>query len=682
MNDSAPLPEVRDVSKRFGSVVALRSATLTISRGEIHALMGANGAGKSTLVKILTGVFAANSGSITVDGAVRTFRSPAEARRAGIVSVYQDPALVPDLTVGQNMRLADVAFANVRSHLSDLGIADLNFGQLVRDIPYPVLRLIDLARALASSPVVLMLDEITAALPTDLSERVFAVVRRWRERGNSVIFISHRIAELAALCDRATVLRDGVSVGVTDAAQGSEDRIVSLMLGEAPMKDGPAEAAPGRTDRGATEGPPALEVRGLTYGNRLENVSFSLRAGEILGVAALEGQGQKELFDCIAGVSRHDGGEILARGRKLKLSHPGDAIAAGLVLVPANRLQALLPQRSIRENVALPLVRNPSRWGLIRENSERQRVAAAVKRLQIDARAGSELRRLSGGNQQKVVIARWIATGFQTLLCFDPTSGIDVGTKHQIYRLLREMADAGSSVLLFTSELPEIALVCDRAIVLFGGRIVAEMPASDADEGTLLRAAHGMGVAHGASAAPRVRAAHRASPPPRGTDATEPSADNWSPAVKAPGRGAGLIGKIRGAVAGYPALFGMPVLLIVFLAATVAIHPTFGSFDAQSLAMAALPLACAAAAQAVVVISGGIDLSIGSVIAVANVLAASTMKDASFGEALLLALAILIAGAAIGAVNGLLVVVSRVPDVIVTLTTGFIWGGVALLILG
>ena len=242
----------------------------------------------------------------------------------------------------------------------------------------------------------------------------------------------------------------------------------------------------------------------LSYGHILKNVSFAVRPGEILGVAALEGQGQQELFDCIAGVSRHDGGEIVARGRKLKLNHPGDAIAAGLVLVPANRLQALLPQRSIRENVALPLVRNPRDWGLIRGKSERERVGVAVKRLQIDARAGSELRRLSGGNQQKVVIARWVAAGFQTLLCFDPTRGIDVGTKHQIYRLLRELADAGSSVLLFTSELPEISLVCDRAIVLFGGEIVAEMPASEADEGALLRAAHGLsGARHARDAGGR-----------------------------------------------------------------------------------------------------------------------------------------------------------------------------------
>jgi ribose transport system ATP-binding protein len=676
MNDSTPLLEVCDLAKRFGSVVALKSAALTVSRGEIHALMGANGAGKSTLVKILTGVFPADSGTLALDGVARTFRSPAEARRAGIVSVYQDPALVPDLTVGENMRLAGVPFESVRGHLDELGVADLKLGELVRDIPYPILRLIDLARALASDPVVLMLDEITAALPADLSERVFAVARQWRERGNSIIFISHRMAEVAALCDRATVLRDGVTVGVTDTAHGSEDRIVSLMLGVEPVKAHPSEAKRRQFNRDAPQDL-ALSVHDLSYGHVLKAVSFAVRPGEILGVAALEGQGQQELFDCIAGVSRHDGGEIVARGRKLKLNHPGDAIAAGLVLVPANRLQALLPQRSIRENVALPLVRNPRDWGLIRGKSERARVGVAVKRLQIDARAGSELRRLSGGNQQKVVIARWLAAGFQTLLCFDPTRGIDVGTKHQIYRLLRELADAGSSVLLFTSELPEISLVCDRAIVVFAGEIVAEMPASEADEGALLRAAHGLGAARHA-----VDAGGRDIGSPRKTmNATATRASGTSNDVQRTSAGLGLVDSVNTVFANHRALIGMPALLVAFLAATVAIHPSFDSFDSQSVAMAALPLAFAAAAQTVVVISGGLDLSIGSVMAVANVLAASTMRDAGFAQSLFLAIVVLVAGAAIGAVNGLMVIVSRVPDVIVTLTTGFIWGGVALLIL-
>jgi len=497
---AAALLEVRDVAKRFNSVVALKAAALTIRPGEVHALMGANGAGKSTLVKILTGVFPADAGTITVNGEVRSFRSPAEARRAGIVSVYQDPALVPDLTVAQNMRLAEAEQSAVSGWLKELGIESLDYSAFVRDLPYPTLRLIDLARALAAEPKILMLDEITAALPADLSERVFAMVRRWRERGHAVIFISHRMAEVAALCDRTTVLRDGVTVGVTETARGSEDRIVSLMLGAEVAKIVATRAGKAQAAHLGSSEVPALEVRNLNCGHMVQDVSFSVRAGEVLGVAALEGQGQQELFDCIAGVRRYDSGAVLAHGKELKMRHPADAIVAGVVMVPANRIQALMQQRSIRENVALPAFGNLTSWGPIRMGAERLRVVDAVKRLQIDTRAESELRRLSGGNQQKVVIARWIANGFKTLLCFDPTRGIDVGTKRQIYSLVREVAASGAAVLLFSSELPEIPLACDRAIVMFGGKIVNEMPASEADEATLLRAAHGLVPQQGAQA--------------------------------------------------------------------------------------------------------------------------------------------------------------------------------------
>jgi ribose transport system ATP-binding protein len=487
----------KDVAKRFGSVVALKSASLEVRAGEIHALMGANGAGKSTLVKILTGVFPADGGEITIRGQARRFRSPAEARQAGIVSVYQDPALVPDLTVAQNLRLARVTLDAVREWLGDLGIAELDFSAFVRDLPYPVLRLIDLGRALASDPSILLIDEITASLPADLSERIFAIVRRWRDRGRSVIFISHRMAEVSALCDRATVLRDGISVGVTETARGSEERIVQLMLGyevaQAAAHSANVSAAAPSSDA------PALEVRGLRCGRLLNDVSFSLRAGEVLGIAALEGQGQEELFDCIAGVRDRDAGEIVVRGQPHRFRHPADAIRAGLVLVPANRIQAMLPQRSIAENVALPAYRDWRHWGLIDMRRERARIGEAIRRLQIDTRAEAELRRLSGGNQQKVMIARWLAGDFKTLLCFDPTRGIDIGTKRQIYALVRELAAAGAAVLLFTSELPEIPLACDRAIVLFGGRVVQEMPAAHADEATLLRASHGLAPQHGAA---------------------------------------------------------------------------------------------------------------------------------------------------------------------------------------
>ena len=487
-----PLLEIRDVAKRFGSVVALRGAALEVRPGEVHALMGANGAGKSTLVKIITGVFAADAGTMRLAGEARRFRSPAEARGAGIVSVYQDPALVPDLTLKQNMRLARVPLPAVLERLAQMGIERLDLEAFVRDLPQPILRLVDLARALASDPKILLLDEITAALPADMAETVFDMVRRWRNLGHAVIFISHRMAEVSALCDRTTVLRDGVTVGVTETARGSEDRIVSLMLGTDVARSTAKALGRPAPRRPAEDAAPALEVRGLGLGHVLHDVSFSLSAGEVLGVAALEGQGQDELFDCVAGVRRFDRGQVLAAGRELRLRHPGDAIRAGLVLVPANRLQALLQQRSIRENIALPAMRGLGAWGPIPMRAERERVRIAVERLQIDTRAEAELKRLSGGNQQKVVIARWVASGFKVLLCFDPTRGIDIGTKRQIYGLVREIADAGSAVLLFTSELPEIPLACDRALVMFGGRIVGEIPASAADEATLLRAAHGL----------------------------------------------------------------------------------------------------------------------------------------------------------------------------------------------
>jgi ribose transport system ATP-binding protein len=483
----------KNITKRFESVVALKGASLEVRAGEVHALMGANGAGKSTLVKVLTGVFPADSGEIVIRGQQRRFRSPAEARQAGLVSVYQDPAMVPDLTVAQNLRLARVGIGAVRQWLTDLDIPDLDFNAFVRDLPYPVLRLIDLSRALASDPSILLIDEITAALPANLSQRIFTVLRRWRERRRSVIFISHRMAEVSALCDRATVLRDGATVGVTDTARGSEERIVELMLGYEV-----AHAGARRQDRtGMTLGDvPALEVRGLRCGYLLKDVSFTLRTGEVLGIAALEGQGQAELFDCVSGVRDRDGGEIVVSGRAQRFHHPADAIRAGLVLVPAHRQQAMLPQRSIRENVALPAYRDLTHWGLIDMRAERRRVEQTIRRLQIDTRAESALLRLSGGNQQKVMIARWLASDFRTLLCYDPTRGIDIGTKRQIYTLVRELAAAGAAVMMFTSELPEIALACDRVIVLFAGRVVHEMPAVDADEATLLRASHGLVPQH------------------------------------------------------------------------------------------------------------------------------------------------------------------------------------------
>jgi len=482
------LLEATGIAKSYGAVVALKSASLDVRPGEVHALMGANGAGKSTLVKILTGAVRPDSGTISVRGRERMAHSPAEARRGGLVSVYQEPALIPDLDIRSNLRLTDTPIEPFRHWLNELGLEALDLSSLARQVPLASLRIIDLARALAIEPDVLMMDEMTAALPANLTERVLEVVGRLRGGERSVLFISHRMIEIAAVCDRATVLREGTTVGVVDVTAGSEERIVELMLGEVVGELTPVEERASQARASA----PRLSARNLASRKRLEDVSFDVYPGEVLGVVALEGQGQEELFDILSGSSRPTAGELHVDGAPVSFRHPGDAIRAGLVYVPADRAEALLMQRSVRENIALPFSTRIGRWGLLDAGREKTKVDGAISMLQIDTRAQGEVRRLSGGNQQKVTIARWVADGVHTMLCFDPTRGIDIRTKNQIYKLLRDLAEAGAAVLLYTSELKEIQLACDRAIVIFGGKVVAEIPVKDADEPTLLRAAYNL----------------------------------------------------------------------------------------------------------------------------------------------------------------------------------------------
>jgi ribose transport system ATP-binding protein len=417
------------------------------------------------------------------------------AARIGLSPVFQDPALVPDLTVAQNLRLTRSSVDAVRSQLGAMDLK-VSFHELVGDLPLPILRMLDLARALTNDPQLLILDEITAALPSDLAERVFEVMRQRRESGRSVLFITHRLAEVIATCDRATILRDGRDVGTMEPKEGGETRIVEIMLGPEAAK---AEAAASELDEAEVpsetavgeEAAAVLEVDDLQVG-AVQSISFTLRRGEILGIAALEGQGQDELFEALAGQRKAEGGELRVAGKAFRPRHPYDAIRRKVVLVPPDRLLALLPQRSVRENVAAPLYNSPRRWGPINMRDEGKRVQRAVDALQIDMRAGRQVRRLSGGNQQKVTIARWIASGFAALLCNDPTRGIDVGTKRQVYALLRELAEDGAAILFFSSELAEFPLVCDRVLTVYGGRVTAEVAGAAADEATLLQAMHGL----------------------------------------------------------------------------------------------------------------------------------------------------------------------------------------------
>jgi ribose transport system ATP-binding protein len=490
---TAHLLQTTAIAKAYGPVIALRAVDLAVAPGEIHALLGANGAGKSTVVKILTGVIGFDSGDILINGTSTAFRGPAAARAARVASVFQDPALVGDLTVAQNLTLTGADAGAVHRELVDMDLGGLDFSEQVRDIPLPFLRMIDLARALASDPTLLLLDEITAALPPDLSDRVFGVMDALKARGRSVLFISHRLAEVGAHCDVCTVLRDGSDVD-TFAATAGESRMVSAMLGESSAHVRDQARRTGERSAVDHDSVPRLVARNLAGGRQLHDVSLEVHAGEVLGLAALEGQGQDLLFQMLSGDRRPDSGEILVDGKPLNARHPFDAIRRGVVLVPSDRMLALLPQRSIRENLASPLYNRISAWGKIPWPSETEAVNRAVDQLSIDTRAASAASQLSGGNQQKLTIGRWLTGGFRTLLLFDPTRGIDIGTKHQIYDLIRKLADEGAAVVMFTSELREIGLVCDRAVVLHDGEVVAELP-PDAGESALLTAAHGLAVA-------------------------------------------------------------------------------------------------------------------------------------------------------------------------------------------
>uniref|UniRef100_A0A7C1FID8 Sugar ABC transporter ATP-binding protein n=1 Tax=Caldilinea aerophila TaxID=133453 RepID=A0A7C1FID8_9CHLR len=494
MNQTRGLLATQGIAKAYGPVVALRNVDMTVRRGEIHALLGANGAGKSTLVKILAGVQPADAGEVFVDSRSVRFRTPADAINAGIATVFQDPALIPDLTVAQNLRLSRVDERELRTWLDRFGLGNLDMDALVRELPLETLRIVDLARAVARSPHVLLLDEITAALTADQAARVFDFLREWRAQGRSAVLITHRLAEVMRICDQATILRDGRNVAELVTAEVDEHQLVEAMLG-APVERMTQTVRDITQDIAATRrlGETTLEVRGLTDRHQVRNVSFAVRSGEILGLVALEGQGQDRLFDLLAGARQPIAGEIRVDGKPCHFRSPYDAVRRGVVLVPGDRLIALLPNQSVHHNLALPLFNHPRRWWRIPAD-ERPRVQRAIERLSIDVRAASQVRRLSGGNQQKVVLGRWLVSGFRTLLCFDPTRGIDIQTKREIYTLLREIAAQGAAIVLYTSELAEISLVCDRVLIMHDGRIVDEQDAASATESSLLKAAHGLEV--------------------------------------------------------------------------------------------------------------------------------------------------------------------------------------------
>ncbi|MEO6394572.1 MAG: sugar ABC transporter ATP-binding protein [Devosia sp.] len=490
------LLEAIGISKRYGGVLALNKVHFAANAGEVHAILGENGAGKSTFIQIVSGAVAADEGELKLDGASYLARGPREARRTGISPVFQELSLIPDLTVAENIFFGDESLsllgtisqrdlnAKAAALFASLDLPTMPPGALVRTLSIGDRQIVEIVKGLASDPAILILDEATSAL---LPKEVDWLLNKARERaakGKLVLYISHRMDEVRRVADRVTVLRNGETVGTQSISSLSDDGIVSMMLGRRLDRLFP-ERRPTATGR------VAIKATNLKVGHQLHDVSFELREGEVLGVAGLQGHGQRELFMSLFGAERVQG-QIEVWGKSVTIRGPGHALSEeiGMALLPEDRRgQGLLLGKSVRENVVLSALNRIVARGFIDRKSEQRLVDDLVALLHIktdsiEQAAGT----LSGGNQQKVVLAKLLATEAKILLFFDPTRGVDVGTKAEIFTLMRDLASRGFAVLFFSTDLSELANVADRTMVMSYGRITAILEGHSMTEDEILRA--------------------------------------------------------------------------------------------------------------------------------------------------------------------------------------------------
>ncbi|WP_020660481.1 sugar ABC transporter ATP-binding protein [Amycolatopsis benzoatilytica] len=495
-----PLLEVRGVAKSFGAVAAVDGVSFPLYAGEVHALVGENGAGKSTIVKMLAGVHRPERGALLLDGKEVAFSSPADAKAAGIAVIYQEPTLFPDLSVAENIVMGRhprkgfgrIDRAAIRSEaerlFARLGVR-IDPARPARGLSIADQQIVEIAKALSADARVLVMDEPTAALSLVEVERLFAVARALRDEGAAIMFISHRFEEITDLCQRVTIMRDGKHVSTDLMDEVTVDTMVRRMVG----RDLAALFPKQEVEPGAV----VLEVEGLTREGVFRDVSFSVRAGEIVAFAGLVGSGRSEVVQAVFGVDERDAGIVRVNGKKLRPNSARAAMAAGMALVPEDRRQeGLVMDLSIERNVTLPRARALSKLGLLLGSGERREALRWTERLRTKyRRLGDPVATLSGGNQQKVVLAKWLAMAPRVLIVDEPTRGIDVGTKAEVHRLMSSLAAEGVAVVMVSSELPEVLGMADRVLVMREGRIVAEIPRSDADENSVMFAAMGQGAA-------------------------------------------------------------------------------------------------------------------------------------------------------------------------------------------
>jgi ribose transport system ATP-binding protein len=494
---AATLPglTVENVTKAYGATVALEDVSLHLAAGRVHALLGENGAGKSTLVKILSGVVQLNNGRMWLDGKPYAPRTILQARALGVATAFQELSLPPNLNVAESLLMPTLkkgaaGLVSMRKTveaadeiLDRYGLAAISPLSSIADLTLAERQRLEIVRALHHASRVLILDEPTAALAE--VDWLFGLVRKAMQTGTAILYISHRLAEVRTLCQSATVLRNGQSIADVDLAQASDAQIFELMVGHSQKA---AVRAPVRPRLGA----PVLQVKDLGS-SKLREVSFEVRSGEILGVAALDGQGQRNLFYCLVGLEPRSSGQVLVNGRVSRPKKPRDALADGLSFLPEERkTEGIFTSLSAASNIVLPVLQRISRGGFVwpaleKAASIRSAEAVEMSPRYMDFRIGD----LSGGNQQKALLARTMMTGAKTLLLFDPTRGVDVGTKEAIYAAIRAYADAGGAVLMYSSELPELVHLANRCLVLYGARLFAELEGEEIEERALVAAMTG-----------------------------------------------------------------------------------------------------------------------------------------------------------------------------------------------
>jgi rhamnose transport system ATP-binding protein len=491
--------ELTKATKSFGAVTALGDGSITLMSGEAHALLGENGAGKSTLVKIIGGVHRADSGEMRIEGEPVEFGGPADAQAAGVSIIYQEPSLFPDLTVAENIfmgrqpvrgghRIDRRAMERSAQEIfTRLGVA-LDPSRVARGLSVADQQIVEIAKALSFNAQVLVMDEPTAALTSVEVLRLFEVIKTLRAHGAAVLFISHRLEEVFACCQRVTIMRDGRFVRTAPIEELTIDDIIRSMVG----RDLDTLFPKTETEAGEV----VLAVENLTSVGVFHDVSFSVRAGEIVALAGLVGAGRSEVARAVFGIDRRTAGSVRLAGLELPNGNARAAMAAGMALVPEDRRQqGLVMDMGIDENVALASLSRLSHLGLIARSSERRLASTWAQKLQLKfGRLRNPVSTLSGGNQQKVVLGKWLAREPKLLIIDEPTRGIDVGTKAEVHRILDGLVASGMAVLMISSELPEVLGMADRILVLREGRLTAEFNRADADENAIMRAATGQDV--------------------------------------------------------------------------------------------------------------------------------------------------------------------------------------------